>query len=285
MSDRAAKTELFEQYARVGKALSAPKRLELLDLLAQGERTVDALARAAGVGVSTVSMHLQTLRQAGLVRTRKEGTSVHYRLAGDDVAGLYADVRDVAVAHLAGADRARVAYLGGDDAVEAEDVPREELMRRARSGEIVVLDVRPRHEYASGHIPDAVSVPVEELEQRLAELPADVEVAAYCRGVYCALAYDAVRLLTRHGRPARGHARVATGRYAGPVRCRVSRPPVTSVPVTTCHRGARSWVVARPSQVVPGSVLWRRLDLLDEIENLRWLRRPHPYQQKDSTNS
>jgi DNA-binding transcriptional ArsR family regulator len=203
VSDRAAKTELFEQYARVGKALSAPKRLELLDLLAQGERTVDALARAAGVGVSTVSMHLQTLRQAGLVRTRKEGTSVHYRLAGDDVAGLYADVRDVAVAHLAGADRARVAYLGGDDAVEAEDVPREELMRRARSGQVVVLDVRPRHEYASGHIPGAVSVPVEELEQRLAELSADVEVVAYCRGVYCVLAYDAVRLLTRHGRPAR----------------------------------------------------------------------------------
>src|ERR1035437_10192575 len=190
MGDRAAKTELFEQYARVGKALSAPKRLDLLDLLAQGERTVDALARAAGVGVSTASMHLQTLRQAGLVRTRKEGTSVHYRLAGDDVAGLYADL-------------ARAAYLGGDDTGEAEDVPREELMRRARSGQVVVLDVRPHHEYASGHIPGAVSVPVEELEQRLAELPAGVQVVAYCRGAYCVLAYDAVRLLTRHGRSAR----------------------------------------------------------------------------------
>lgn len=203
MSNRAAKTELFEQYARVGKALSAPKRLELLDLLAQGERAVDALARAAGVGVSTVSMHLQTLRQAGLVRTRKDGTSVHYRLAGDDVAGLYADLRDVALAHLADADRARVAYLGGDDPGEAEDVPRAELLRRARSGEVVVLDVRPRHEYVSGHIPGAVSVPVEELERRLVELPADVEVVAYCRGAYCVLAYDAVRLLTRHGRSAR----------------------------------------------------------------------------------
>ena len=203
MTDRAAKTELFEQYARVGKALSAPKRLELLDLLAQGERTVDALARAAGVGVSTASMHLQTLRQAGLVRTRKDGTSVHYRLAGDDVAGLYADVRDVALAHLADADRAAVAYLGGDDAGEAEDVPREELLRRARTGQVVVLDVRPRHEYAAGHIPGAVSVPVEELEQRLAELPANVAVVAYCRGAYCVLAYDAVRLLTRHGRSAR----------------------------------------------------------------------------------
>lgn len=203
MSDRAAKTELFEQYARVGKALSAPKRLELLDLLAQGERAVDALARAAGVGVSTVSMHLQTLRQAGLVRTRKDGTSVHYRLAGDDVAGLYADLRDVALVHLADADRARVAYLGGDDTGEAEDVPRAELLRRARSGEVVVLDVRPRHEYVSGHIPGAVSVPVEELERRLVELSADVEVVAYCRGAYCVLAYDAVRLLTRHGRSAR----------------------------------------------------------------------------------
>ena len=203
MADRTAKIELFEQYARVGKALSAPTRLDLLDLLAQGERTVDALARAAGVGVSTASMHLQTLRAAGLVRTRKEGTSVHYRLSGEDVAGLYANLRDVALAHLADADRAAVAYLGGDDAGEAEDVPREELLRRARSGQVVVLDVRPRHEYAEGHIPGAVSVPVEELEQRLAELPADVQVVAYCRGAYCVLAYDAVRLLTRHGRSAR----------------------------------------------------------------------------------
>ena len=201
--DRAAKSDLFEQYARVGKALSAPKRLELLDLLAQGERTVDALARAAGVGVSTASMHLQTLRQAGLVRTRKEGTSVHYRLGGEDVAGLYADLIDVAMVHLADADRARVAFLGADDSNEAQDVPREELLRRARSGEVVVLDVRPHHEYTCGHIPSALSMPVEELEARLAELPPDVEVVAYCRGAYCVLAYDAVRLLTRHGRPAR----------------------------------------------------------------------------------
>jgi DNA-binding transcriptional ArsR family regulator len=203
VAERTAKTELFEQYARVGKALSAPTRLELLDLLAQGERTVEALARAAGVAMSTTSMHLQILRAAGLVRTRKEGTSVHYRLAGDDVAGLYAGLRDVAIAHLADADRARVAYLGGDDNGEVEDVPREELLRRARTGQVVVLDVRPRHEYDSGHIPGAVSVPVEELEQRLAELPADVQVVAYCRGAYCVLAYDAVRLLTRHGRSAR----------------------------------------------------------------------------------
>ena len=119
------------------------------------------------------------------------------------MAGLYADLRDVALAHLADADRALVAYLGGDDTGEAEDVPREELLRRARNGQAVVLDVRPRHEYDAGHIPGAVSIPVEELEQRLAELPADVDVVAYCRGAYCVLAYDAVRLLTRHGRSAR----------------------------------------------------------------------------------
>jgi DNA-binding transcriptional ArsR family regulator len=202
VGDRGPKSELFEQFARVGKALAAPKRLELLDLLAQGERSVDALAQTAGMGLSTVSMHLQVLRQAGLVRTRREGTTVHYRLAGDDVAGLYAAVRDVAIAHLADADRARAAYLGGDATGEVEDVSREELLRRARSGEIVILDVRPRHEYAAGHIPGAVSVPLEDIEQGLVELP-DVEVVAYCRGAYCVLAYEAVRVLNRHGRPAR----------------------------------------------------------------------------------
>lgn len=203
MGDRGTKSELFEQFARVGKALAAPKRLELLDLLAQGERSVDALAQTAGMGLSTVSMHLQVLRQAGLVRTRRDGTTVHYSLAGDDVAGLYAAVRDVAVAHLADADRARAAYLGGDATDEVEDVSREELLRRARRGEVVILDVRPRHEYAAGHIPGAVSVPLEDVEQGLGELPDDVEVVAYCRGAYCVLAYEAVRVLNRHGRPAR----------------------------------------------------------------------------------
>jgi len=202
MGERAAKSELFEQFARVAKALAAPKRLELLDLLAQGERTVEALARTAGLGVSTASMHLQSLRRAGLVSTRKEGTSVHYRLAGDDVARLYAQVRDVALAHLGDAERARVAFLGVDPG-EAESVPRAELLRRARDGQVVVLDVRPHHEYVAGHIPGAVSVPLEELERRLAELPADADVVAYCRGAYCVLAYDAVRLLTGQGRAAR----------------------------------------------------------------------------------
>jgi rhodanese-related sulfurtransferase len=198
MGDRAAKTTLFDQFARVGKALASGKRLELLDLLAQGERTVDALARAADLGLTTASAHLQTLKQANLVATRRDGTKIYYRLAGTDVAALYALMRSVANAHLPDVESARVAYLGAG----TEEVTREELLRRADTG-TVVLDVRPREEYAAGHIPGAVSVPLEELPERLAELPADQEIVAYCRGAYCVLAHDAVRLLTAAGRPAR----------------------------------------------------------------------------------
>lgn len=200
MGDRNAKARLFEQFAAVGKALGNPKRLELLDLLAQGPRSVDALAVAAGLGLTTCSASLQALRRAGLVTARRDGTRVIYSLAGPDVAALYADLRAVAQTHLAETERARVAYLGGDD---VEEVPREELVRRVEAGDVVVLDVRPAEEYASAHIPGAVSVPVSELAQRLAELPADVEVVAYCRGAYCVLAHDAVRLLRERGRPAR----------------------------------------------------------------------------------
>ena len=200
MGDRSAKAGLFEQFAAVGKALGNAKRLELLDLLAQGPRSVEALAVAAGLGLTTCSANLQTLRQAGLVSTRRDKTKVIYSLAGPDVAALYADLRAVAQTHLAETDRARLAYLGGDD---VEEVPREELVRRAETGDVVVLDVRPEEEYAAAHIPGAVSVPVTELAERLAELPADVEVVAYCRGAYCVLAHDAVRLLRERGRPAR----------------------------------------------------------------------------------
>lgn len=199
MGDRAAKSALFEQLARVGKALASGKRLELVDLLAQGERTVEALARAAGLGLTTASAHLQTLKQANLVATRRDGTRIYYRLAGTDVAALYALVRAVATDHLPDVAAARAAYLGP----ETEQVTREELLRRARSDEVVVLDVRPREEYEAGHIPGAISIPVEELAGRLAELPADQEVVAYCRGAYCVFAHDAVRLLTAAGRPAR----------------------------------------------------------------------------------
>jgi rhodanese-related sulfurtransferase len=195
----AAKMELFEQFARVGKALASGKRLELVDLLAQGERTVEALASAAGLGMTTTSAHLQTLKQANLVATRREGTKIYYRLAGTDVAALYALVRTVASAHLPDVEAARTAYLGPD----TEQVTREELLRRAESGEVVVLDVRPRAEYDAGHIPGAISIPVEELADRLAEIPVDQEIVAYCRGAYCVFAHDAVRLLTAASRPAR----------------------------------------------------------------------------------
>lgn len=200
MDVRDAKTALFDQFAHVGKALASGKRLELLDLLAQGERSVESLARAAQLGMSTASAHLQTLKRANLVGTRREGTKIYYRLAGTDVAALYALVRTVASVHLPDVERARAAYLGSDD---AEHVSRDELLRRAEGGDVVVLDVRPREEYDAGHIPGAMSIPVEELADKLDDIPVDQEIVAYCRGSYCVLAHDAVRLLSAHGRSAR----------------------------------------------------------------------------------
>ncbi|MCP2242470.1 ArsR/SmtB family transcription factor [Lentzea aerocolonigenes] len=199
MGDRDAKNALFDQFARVGKALASGKRLELLDLIAQGERTVDALAKSAELGLTTASAHLQTLKQANLVVTRREGTKIFYRLAGYDVAALFAQLRTVADDRLPDVRTAREAYLGDD----TEAVSREELLDRVRSGRATVIDVRPAEEYAAGHIPGAVSVPLDELADRLAELPADQEVVAYCRGAYCVLSHEAVRLLTAQGRTAR----------------------------------------------------------------------------------
>ena len=200
MGDPARKAALFDQLARVGKALGSGKRLELLDLLAQGERTVDALARTCGLGITTASAHLQALKRAGLVATRREGTRIHYRLAGPDVAEAYVRLRDLAAVHLPDVAAARDAYLGPDD---AEAVTRDELLRRVAAGAVTVVDVRPAEEYAAGHIPAAVSIPLGELPDRLAELPADVEVVAYCRGAYCVFSHEAVRLLAAHGRHAR----------------------------------------------------------------------------------
>jgi DNA-binding transcriptional ArsR family regulator len=168
MGDRQAKDRLFEQFAEVGKALSSPKRLELLDLLTQGERSVDALARAADLRLTTCSAHLQVLRRAGLVQSRREQTRVIYRVAGRDVAALFAGVRDVAQSHRTETERARRAYLGDG---EVEEVPREELLHRMDAGGLVVLDVRPFEEFEAGHIPGARSVPLESLAERLAELP------------------------------------------------------------------------------------------------------------------
>jgi rhodanese-related sulfurtransferase/DNA-binding transcriptional ArsR family regulator len=207
-----AKTALYEQFARVGKALANGKRLELLDLLAQGERSVDALARAADLGLTTASAHLQTLRQAGLVTTRRDGTRIHYSLAGDDVAHLYAHLRSVAQAHLTDVEAARITYLrptGAPDGAEPiEEVTRDDLLERVRAGQAVVLDVRPTEEYAHGHIPSAINIPLDQLTDRLVELPDDAQVVAYCRGAYCVLAHDAVRLLHTRGRRA---ARLAEG--------------------------------------------------------------------------
>lgn len=200
MGDRTAKDALFAEFAAVGKALGNPGRLELLDLLAQGPRSVEDLASAAGLGVTTCSAHLQTLREAGLVRTRREGRRVFYSLSGDDVAGLWAHLRRVAQSHRPHTEPARRAYLGPEDTVA---VGTEELLRRLDAGEAVLLDVRPAPEYAAGHLPGAVHVPLEELAGRLSELPRDREIIAYCRGRYCVLAHDAVRLLTAHGLAAR----------------------------------------------------------------------------------
>ncbi|WP_020576834.1 ArsR/SmtB family transcription factor [Actinopolymorpha alba] len=199
MGDPTRRAALYEALATTGKALSNGKRLELLDLLAQGERSVDALAKAAGLGLTTASAHLQTLKQAGLVATRREGTRIHYRLAGHDVAQLFALLREVAGVHQAAVPAARDAYLG---AADAEEVTHEEVRAQVEAGDVVVLDVRPVEEYLAGHIPGAVSIPVAELAERIGELPEDTEIVVYCRDSYCVLAYDAVRLLADHGRRA-----------------------------------------------------------------------------------
>jgi rhodanese-related sulfurtransferase len=202
MSIRAAKTALFDEFARVGKALASGRRIELLDVLANGERTVEVLAGEVGLSVANASQHLQILRQAGLVGSRREGTSVHYRLAAPEVFELWRTLRTLAASCLAEVERLAAAYLGARD--ELEPVSRAELTRRLQDGDdLVVLDVRPAAEHAAGHLPGAVSIPVDELQRRLAELPADREIVAYCRGPYCAFAQEAVGLLRYEGFAAR----------------------------------------------------------------------------------
>lgn len=207
MENREAKSALFDQLAVVGKAFGSARRLELIDLLSQGERTVEALAREAGLGVSTASAHLQVLKLSNLVATRREGTRIHYRLAGEDVAALYAAMRTVAREHSADVDRALGSYLGvagmGDTDVDVVEVSREQLLERLDAGDVVLLDVRPAEEFTAGHIPGARSVPFGELAGTLGDLPAGADVVAYCRGAYCVLAHDAVRLLQAKGRRAR----------------------------------------------------------------------------------
>jgi rhodanese-related sulfurtransferase/DNA-binding MarR family transcriptional regulator len=202
MGDRAAKTALFDEFARAAKALASGRRIELLDVLANGERTVEALAGEVGLTVANTSQHLQILRQAGLVNSRREGTSVHYRLASPEVFELWRTLRTLAASRLAEVERLAAAYLGSRD--ELQPVTREELARRLQDGDnLVVLDVRPAAEYAAGHLPGAVSIPVAELRRRLAELPGDRDIVAYCRGPYCAFAHEAVGLLREEGFAAR----------------------------------------------------------------------------------
>lgn len=196
MGDRGAKDALYAEFAAVGKALGNPKRLELLDLLAQGERSVEALATATGVGMSTCSAHLQGLREAGLVRSRRDGRHIRYSLTGDDVAGLWQHLRDTARRHRPHTEVAGRTYLGPED---TEAVDTAELLRRLELGDVLVVDVRPEVEYVAGHLPGALPLPLEQLADRLAELPRDRQVIAYCRGQYCVLAHDAARLLGAHG--------------------------------------------------------------------------------------
>lgn len=201
MADRRAKDALFDAFAEVAKALASGRRAEIVDVLAQGERSVEAVAEELGQSVANTSHHLRALARAGLVRTRRDGTRIFYALTSERVAGLWAALRDVAAEHVAGIDRLASAYLGDRSGLEA--ITRQELVARLALGDVVVLDVRPDAEYRAGHIPGARSVPPGELRRSLAALPKDTEVVAYCRGPYCVYADDAVRELDRRGYRAR----------------------------------------------------------------------------------
>lgn len=198
---RQFKDRLYGQFARLGKALSNPHRLEMLELLAQGERTVDSLATEIGLSLANTSQHLQTLRQAALVDSRKEGLFVFYRLADPAVFDLSRAIRTVAEHQLADLQRLVREHFG--ERSHAQPVEMDELLKRARSRNVVVLDTRPANEYAAGHIPGALSVPVDDLQRQLRQFPKDKDYVAYCRGPYCVYADRAVEILRSHGRRAR----------------------------------------------------------------------------------
>ena len=196
-----SETRRFENLARIGSALSSAVRLELLELLAQGERGVEELARLTGASVANTSQHLQKLKQVGLIVGRKEAQFVKYRLAGDEVVALFGALGAAGQAYLSDVERIVRLYFTAKDGLEP--VPAAELLERAKKGLVTVLDVRPPEEFAAGHLPGAVNIPIHELERRLAELPRRKEVVAYCRGPYCLMSYDAVRLLRAKGLKAR----------------------------------------------------------------------------------
>lgn len=198
---REFKDRLYDQFARIGKALASPHRLELLELLAQGERTVDSLANEIGVSLANASQHLQTLRQASLVESRKRGLFVYYRLADSAVCEVTSAIRSVAERRLTDLDRLVRDHFG--DRAEPEPVRMKDLLKRARAHDVVILDTRPAGEYVAGHIAGAISVPVDEIQGRLRQLPKDQEYVAYCRGPYCVYADRAVEILRSKGRRAR----------------------------------------------------------------------------------
>ena len=197
MDDRQFKDALYEQFARIGHALSTPQRLEILDLLGQGERSVEVLARQANLSVPNASQHLKVLRSARLVDSRRDGPYVYYRLADSAVWRLWTSLRDLGQLRLTEITELVRSIYRDADGVDLVDRPT--LWRMAQEGEVTVLDVRPTTEFESGHIPGATSVPLERLEHRLSEIPRDQPVVAYCRGPYCVLAVEAVELLRRHG--------------------------------------------------------------------------------------
>ena len=201
VSSATFKHDLFNQFARVGKVLSNGNRLELLEFLAQSERSVEELANLTGLSIANTSQHLQQLRQSGLALTRKQGLKVYYRLSGDDVIDLLTALRAVAERHLADVERLITTYLTVKD--DLEPIPREELLARARDELITVIDVRPPQEYAAGHVPGAINIPLAELEAHLNEFDPNQEIVAYCRGPHCILAFDAVATLRRKGMKAR----------------------------------------------------------------------------------
>jgi len=194
---RELKNQLYEQVARIGKAVASPKRLELIELLCQGEKTVETLAAQAEISVKLASSHLKELRQARLVDTRRDGKYVFYRLASTSVADLWVNLRSAAEERLVELQMALASIVEhGDD---LQGVDRADILRRAAAGEVVVLDVRPQQEFSVAHLPHARSLPVDELKKRIAELPKDVPVVAYCRGPFCLMARDAVELLRKQG--------------------------------------------------------------------------------------
>jgi rhodanese-related sulfurtransferase/predicted transcriptional regulator len=195
MPDHTAKAALYDALAEAAKALANGRRAELVDVLAQGERSVEELAQEIDQSLANTSQHLQRLLRAGLVRSRREGNRVHYALAGPSVAELWRGLRQVSAEHVAAMETLAEAYLGNRS--DLRTMTREELI--GRLDDVVVVDVRPRAEYAAGHIPGAVSIPHTELQERLSELPEGTDVVAYCRGPYCVYADDAVRVLDKHG--------------------------------------------------------------------------------------